>query len=138
MALGAIANIGKIPELRRRLLFTLGMIAVYRVGVFVTVPGANRSVMSDLVGGADQSLLGMLNLFSGGAIERVSIFALGIMPYVSASIILQLLTSIFKPLEELRKEGEIGQRKINQYTRYGTIALSLVQGVRHRPLPRER
>ncbi len=128
MALSAIANIGKIPELRRRLLFTLGMVAVYRVGVFVTTPGVNRTVMRDIVGGADQSLLGLLNLFSGGAIEQLSIFALGIMPYVSASIILQLLTSIFKPLEELRKEGEVGQRKINQYTRYGAVVLGIVQG----------
>ncbi len=128
MALGALANIGKIPELRRRLLFTLGMVAVYRVGVFVTTPGVNRAVMRDIVGGSDQSLLGMFNLFSGGALEQLSIFALGIMPYVSASIIIQLMTSIFKPLEELRKEGEIGQRKINQYTRYGAVLLGLVQG----------
>jgi len=129
MALGgALANIGKIPELRRRLLFTLGMIAVYRIGVFVTVPGANRTVMRETIGSAQDSFLGLLNMFSGGALERVSIFALGIMPYVSASIIIQLLTSIFKPLEELRKEGEMGQRKINQYTRYGTILLAIVQG----------
>src|SRR6478609_3366756 len=128
MALGALANIGKIPELRRRLLFTLGMVAVYRVGVFVTTPGVNRTVMRDIVGGSDQSFLGMFNLFSGGALEQLSIFALGIMPYVSASIIIQLLTSVFKPLEELRKEGEIGQRKINQYTRYGAVVLGLVQG----------
>ncbi|MEI8254151.1 MAG: preprotein translocase subunit SecY [Deltaproteobacteria bacterium] len=129
MALGALANIGKIPELRRRLLFTLGMVAVYRVGVFVTTPGVNRSVMRDIVGGADSSLLGMFNLFSGGALEQLSIFALGIMPYVSASIIIQLMSSIFKPLEELRKEGEVGQRKINQYTRYGAMVLGLVQGM---------
>ncbi len=129
MALGALANIGKIPELRRRLLFTLGMVAVYRVGVFVTTPGVNRSVMRDIVGGSDSSLLGMFNLFSGGALEQLSIFALGIMPYVSASIIIQLMTSIFKPLEELRKEGEVGQRKINQYTRYGAVVLGIVQGM---------
>lgn len=128
MALGALANIGKIPELRRRLLFSLGMIAVYRIGVFVTTPGVNRTVMRDIVGGSDQSLLGMFNLFSGGALEQLSIFALGIMPYVSASIIIQLLTSVFKPLEELRKEGELGQRKINQYTRYGAVLLGIVQG----------
>ncbi len=91
MALGALANIGKIPELRRRLLFTLGMVAVYRVGVFVTTPGVNRSVMRDIVGGSDSSLLGMFNLFSGGALEQLSIFALGIMPYITSSIILQIL-----------------------------------------------
>jgi preprotein translocase subunit SecY len=128
MALGTLANIGKIPELRRRILFTLGMVAIYRIGVFVTTPGANRAVMRDIVGGSDQSLLGMFNLFSGGALEQLSIFALGIMPYVSASIIIQLLTSIFKPLEELRKEGEVGQRKINQYTRYGAVLLGIIQG----------
>ncbi len=131
MALAALNNIVKIPELRRRLLFSLGMLAVYRVGVFVTVPGTDRKAMQEFLGGQDAggSLINLLNLFSGGALERVSIFALGVMPYVSASIIFQLLTSIFKPLEELRKEGEMGQRKINQYTRYATIALALVQGV---------
>lgn len=127
-ALSVLTNIGRIPELRRRLAFTLGMLAIYRVGIFVTTPGVNRSVMRDLVGGSDESILGMLNLFSGGAIEQLSIFALGIMPYVSASIVIQLLTSIFKPLEELRKEGELGQRKINQYTRYGAVVLGIVQG----------
>ncbi len=129
MALGALSNIAKIPELRRRLLFSLGMLAVYRVGVYVTVPGADRQAMQEFMGQSNNgSLLGMLNLFSGGALEQVSIFALGVAPYVSASIIFQLLSSIFKPLEELRKEGELGQRKINQYTRYATIVLALVQG----------
>ncbi len=130
MALAALNNIVKIPELRRRLLFSLGMLAVYRVGVFVTVPGTDRKAMQEFLGqDAGGSLINLLNLFSGGALERVSIFALGVMPYVSASIIFQLLTSIFKPLEELRKEGEMGQRKINQYTRYATIVLAMVQGV---------
>jgi preprotein translocase subunit SecY len=121
------ANIGKVPELRKRLLFTLGMMAVYRVGVFVTIPGVDRNVMQAVVSKQGGGLLGLFNLFSGGALGNLSIFALGIMPYVSASIILQLLTMVFKPLDELRKEGEQGQRKINQYTRYGTIALSFVQ-----------
>jgi preprotein translocase subunit SecY len=129
MALGALSNIAKIPELRRRLLFSLGMLAVYRVGVYVTVPGADRQAMQEFMGQDNSgSLLGMLNLFSGGALEQVSIFALGVAPYVSASILFQLLSSIFKPLEELRKEGEMGQRKINQYTRYATIVLAMVQG----------
>jgi preprotein translocase subunit SecY len=129
MATSALANITRIPELRRRMLFTLGMLAVYRVGVFVTVPGADRKAMQEFIGqDSSGSLLNLLNLFSGGALEQVSIFALGVMPYVSASIILQLLTSVFKPLEELRKEGEMGQRKINQYTRYATVVLALVQG----------
>ena len=121
------ANIGKVPELRKRVLYTLGMLAVYRIGVFVTIPGVDRNVMQQVVskGGG---LLGMFNLFSGGALSNLSIFALGIMPYVSASIILQLLTMVFKPLDELRKEGEQGTRKINQYTRYGTVVLSFVQG----------
>ncbi len=121
------SNIGKVPELRRRLLFTLGMMAVYRVGVFVTIPGVDRNVMQALVSKQGGGLLGLFNLFSGGALGNLSIFALGIMPYVSSSIILQLLTMVFKPLDELRKEGEQGTRKINQYTRYGTIVLSFVQ-----------
>src|SRR5579859_5485891 len=121
------ANIGKVPELRRRLLFTLFMLAVYRVGVFVTIPGVDRNVMQAVVSKQGGGLLGLFNMFSGGALGNLSIFALGIMPYVSASIILQLLTMVFKPLDELRKEGEQGQRKINQYTRYGTVILSFVQ-----------
>ncbi|WP_394826556.1 preprotein translocase subunit SecY [Pendulispora albinea] len=121
------ANIGKVPELRKRLLFTLVMLAVYRIGVFVTIPGVDRNVMQAVVNKQGGGLLGMLNMFSGGALGNLSIFALGIMPYVSASIVLQLLAMVFKPLEELRKEGEQGQRKINQYTRYGTIVLSVVQ-----------
>ena len=124
-SLAGFANIGKVPELRRRVLYTLFMLAVYRVGVFVTIPGVDRNVMQSLMnkqGGG--GLLGIFNLFSGGALSNLSIFALGIMPYVSASIILQLLAMVFKPLEELRKEGESGMRKINQYTRYGTLGIS--------------
>jgi preprotein translocase subunit SecY len=124
--MSAFANIVKIPELRRRILFTLGMLAVYRIGIFVTTPGVDRNVMKKIVS-TQGGLLGMFNLFSGGALEQLSIFALGIMPYVTASIILSLLAVVIKPLEELRKEGEAGNRKINQYTRYGTVALSLVQ-----------
>ncbi|MFW5875954.1 MAG: preprotein translocase subunit SecY [Myxococcota bacterium] len=126
--MSAIANIAKIPELRRRILFTVGMLAVYRIGIFVTTPGVDRNVLGRIVQEQSGTFLGMFNLFSGGALEQLSIFALGIMPYVSASIILSLMTVVIKPLEELRKEGEAGQRKINQYTRYGTIALSVVQG----------
>jgi preprotein translocase subunit SecY len=125
----AFANIAKIPELRRRVLFSLAMLAVYRIGIFVTVPGVNRNVMREYVQGAGGGFLGLFNLFSGGALEQLSIFALGIMPYVSASIILQLMTVVVKPLEELRKEGEAGQRKINQYTRYGAVVLSVVQSL---------
>jgi len=124
----ALANIAKIPELRRRILFTLMMVAVYRLGIFVTTPGVNRIAMRQIVR-SQGGFLGMFNLFSGGALEQLSIFALGIMPYVSSSIILQLMSVVVKPLEELRKEGEAGQRKINQYTRYGTIVLSTIQGI---------
>src|SRR6478672_11025390 len=126
-ALSGFANIGKVPELRKRLLFTLGVLAVYRIGVFVTIPGVDRNVMQAVLSKQGAGLMGLFNMFSGGALGNLSIFALGIMPYVSASIILQLLTMVFKPLDELRKEGESGTRKINQYTRYGTIVLSLVQ-----------
>jgi preprotein translocase subunit SecY len=127
MALGGFANITKIPELRKRILFTLGMLAVYRVGVFITAPGVDRNVMRSVVAKQSGGLLGLFNLFSGGALENLSIFALGIMPYVSSSIILQLMGMVYKPVDELRKEGEQGRRKIDQYTRYGTIVLSAFQ-----------
>jgi len=128
VAVGSFANIGKIPELRKRIFFTLALLAVYRIGVFVTVPGVNRVEMSNLIStGGSASFLGMFNMFSGGALEQLSIFALGIMPYVSASIILQLLTVVVPKLDQLNKEGEQGRRKINQYTRYGTILLSMIQ-----------
>ncbi|MDJ0766446.1 MAG: preprotein translocase subunit SecY [Myxococcota bacterium] len=122
-----IANIGKIPELRKRIFFTLGILAVYRIGVFVTVPGVNRYVMRKLVAEGSGSFMGLFNMFSGGALEQLSILALGIMPYVTSSIIMQLLSSVIPRLAELRKEGEAGHRKINQYTRYGTVILSIFQ-----------
>ena len=126
--LGGFSNIGKVPELRKRVIFTLFMLAIYRIGVFVTVPGVDRRVMQAVMSKqSGQGLLGLFNMFSGGAIGNVSIFALGIMPYISASIAFQLLSMVFKPLEELRKEGEQGTRKINQYTRYATIVLCLFQ-----------
>ncbi|MBK7535096.1 MAG: preprotein translocase subunit SecY [Myxococcales bacterium] len=122
-------NIGKIPELRKRILFTLAMLAVYRIGVFITVPGVNRVEMANVITkGGSGSLLGMFNMFSGGALQQLSIFALGIMPYVSASIVIQLLTVVIPKLDQLNKEGEQGRRKINQLTRYGTILLAAVQG----------
>src|SRR3974390_2841782 len=126
-ALSAFANIGKVPELRRRILLTVLLLAVYRIGVFVTIPGVDRTVMNAVMHKQGAGLLGLFNMFSGGALSNLSIFALGIMPYVSASIILQLMAMVFKPLEELRKEGEQGMRKLNQYTRYATVGLSLVQ-----------
>ena len=122
-------NIGKIPELRKRILFTLAMLAVYRIGVFITVPGVNRAEMANVVTkGGSGSFLGMLDMFSGGALQKLSIFALGIMPYVSASIVIQLLTVVVPKLDQLNKEGEQGRRRINQLTRYGTILLAAVQG----------
>src|SRR5687767_3603275 len=104
------------------------MLAVYRIGVFITVPGVNRVEMGNLISKSTGSFLGMFNMFSGGALEQMSIFALGIMPYVSASIVMQLLTVVIPKLGELNKEGEQGRRKINQLTRYGTILLAIVQG----------
>jgi preprotein translocase subunit SecY len=122
------SNITKVPELRRRIGFSLAVIAVYRVGVFITTPGVDRSVMQQVV--ANQGgLLGLFNMFSGGALEQLSIFALGIMPYVTASIIMQLMGMVSKTVEELRKEGESGRRKLEQYTRYGTIVLSCFQSM---------
>jgi preprotein translocase subunit SecY len=118
----------RIPELRRRLLFTLGMLAVYRIGVAVPCPGIDSDAVAAYFDKVANSIMGQINLFSGGALERFSIFALGIMPYISASIILQLLTVVVPYLERLSKEGEAGRRKITQYTRYGTLVLALVQG----------
>src|SRR5690349_23115324 len=126
-ALSGFQNITKVPELRKRVLFTLGMLAVYRIGVFITAPGVDRNVMRSVVAKQSGGLLGLFNLFSGGALENLSIFALGIMPYVSSSIILQLMGMVYKPIDELRKEGEQGRRRLDQYTRYGTIGLSLFQ-----------
>jgi preprotein translocase subunit SecY len=116
----------KVPELRRRILFTLMIIAIYRVGVFITTPGVDRAVMRSIVSGQG-GLLGLFNMFSGGALENLSIFALGIMPYISASIIMQLLGMVSKQVEEMKKEGEAGRRKLEQFTRYGTIVLSAFQ-----------
>lgn len=123
---GGFSNITKVPELRRRIGFTLVVLAIYRIGVFITTPGVDRSVMRAIVHG-QSGLLGLFNLFSGGAVANLSIFALGIMPYVSASIIMQLLGLVSKQVEELRKEGETGRRKLEQWTRYGAVALSVFQ-----------
>lgn len=125
----SVANIGRMPELRQRIFYTLLLLAVYRVGVFITIPGVNREVMQQYMAGSSSGFLGLFNMFSGGAIEQLSIFALGIMPYISSSIILQLLTVVVPALDRLNKEGEQGRNKINQYTRYGTVALSIVQGI---------
>lgn len=121
-------NIFKIPELRRRVLITLALLIVYRLGVQVPVPGIDRIALASFFANTKGTLLGMFDMFSGGALENLSIFALGIMPYISASIILQLLTVVFPYLAQLKKEGEQGRKKITQYTRYGTVVLSIIQG----------
>ncbi len=124
----SLKNISSVPELSKRLLFTLGMLSVYRMGIFVSVPGVDRSVMEQYMRSARTGFAGLFDLFSGGAMSQLSVFALGIMPYISASIILQLMAVVIPSLERLQKEGEQGRRKINQYTRYGTVLLSLFQG----------
>jgi len=123
-----IQNIFSIPELRRRILFTLGMLAVYRVGCHVPTPGIDASVLAKFFEGTQGTLLGLVSAFTGGALKRMTVFALGIMPYISASIILQLLTVVFEPVERLAKEGEQGRKTITKWTRYGTIILSVIQG----------
>lgn len=115
-------------QLTKKILFTLGFLALYRIGVHVPIPGVNSEALAEFFKDQGGNLLGMFNMFSGGAAERFSIFALGVMPYISASIIVQLLTVIVPHLEALSKEGDAGRKKINQYTRYGTIAIALVQG----------
>jgi preprotein translocase subunit SecY len=126
--LEGVSNASHIPELRRRLLFTAGMLAVYRIGVAVPTPGIDGQALSSFFDAARSTLFGWINLFSGGALERFSVFALGIMPYISVAIILDVLKVASPYLDELYKEGEAGRRKITQYTRYGTVLLSIVQG----------
>jgi len=125
---GGFGNIFKIPELKRRILYTLALLVVYRVGVHVPVPGIDSVALAEIFDRAKGTILGIFNMFSGGALERLSVFALGIMPYISASIILQLMTVVIPHLEQLKKEGEQGRKKITQYTRYGTVILSIIQG----------
>jgi preprotein translocase subunit SecY len=126
--LDGFQNATRVPELRRRILFTVAMLGVYRTGVAIPTPGIDGQALAAFFEQARNTMLGLVNMFSGGALERFSIFALGIMPYISSSIILQLLTVVFPYLEKLSKEGELGRRKITQYTRYGTILLSVIQG----------
>ncbi len=121
-------NIGKIPELKRRILQTIFLLAVYRVGAHIPTPGINADALAAFFKQAQGTLLGLFDMFSGGAMRQLSVFALGIMPYISASIILQLLTVVIPHLERLSKEGEAGRKKITQYTRYGTVVLSVIQG----------
>lgn len=126
--MSGLQSAANIPELRRRIIFTLLMLAIYRMGVQIPTPGINGEALAAFFEQSSNTLFGMFNMFSGGALENFSIFALGIMPYISASIIIQLLTVVIPQLETLKKEGEAGRRKITQYTRYGTIGLSIIQG----------
>ena len=125
----AIQNMFRIPDLRNRVLFTLALLAVYRIGAHIYTPGINSAVLDQLFQQAQGSVLGIFDLFSGGSFRKLTIFALGIMPYITASIILQLMQVVFPYLERLQKEGELGRRKITQYTRYLTIVLSVIQSL---------
>jgi preprotein translocase subunit SecY len=129
MAIDSVKNLFAIAELRKRVLFTLGMLIVYRIGGHIPTPGINTAALAQLVEQARGTMFGLYNMFSGDNLSRMTIFALGIMPYISASIILQLLTVVWPYLERISKEGELGRRKITQYTRYGTIVLSIVQSL---------
>lgn len=122
-------QMGQFTELRQRILFLLGALIVYRIGTFIPVPGVNPGALAALFGQQSGTILDMFNMFSGGALERASLLALGIMPYISASIIIQLMTAVVPKLEQLKKEGESGRRKITQYTRYGTVVLATFQAI---------
>ncbi|MGD9830808.1 MAG: preprotein translocase subunit SecY [Burkholderiales bacterium] len=124
-----VGKTGRYGDLRKRLLFLLGALVVFRIGAHIPVPGIDPNALAELFKGQQGGILGMFNMFSGGALSRFTIFALGIMPYISASIIVQLMTAVYPPLEALRKEGEAGRRKITQYTRYGTLGLALFQAM---------
>jgi preprotein translocase subunit SecY len=126
-ALPNVGRTGRYGDLKRRLLFLLGALFVFRIGAHIPVPGIDPNVLAELFRGQQGGILGMFNMFSGGALSRFTIFALGIMPYISASIIMQLMTAVVPQLDQLRKEGEAGRRKITQYTRYGTVLLALFQ-----------
>jgi preprotein translocase subunit SecY len=127
--LQALTNLFRIEDLRKRVLFTLGLLAVYRIGAHIPTPGINNELVNQLFSQAAGTALGIFDLFSGGTFRRMTIFALGIMPYITSSIILQLMTVVFPYLERLQKEGELGRRKITQYTRYLTIVLSIIQSL---------
>ena len=126
---GATQGVGKVNELRNRILFLLGALLVFRIGAHIPVPGIDPAAMAAFFNEQRGTILGMFNMFSGGALSRLTVFALGIMPYISASIIFQLAGAVFPKLEELKKEGEAGRRKITEYTRYATVGLALMQGL---------
>jgi len=122
-------NIFRIPDLRKRVLFTLGILAVYRLGAWIPTPGVNANQLDIMFSNANSSMFGLMDLFSGGTLRRMTIFALGIMPYITASIIFQLLTVVYEPLARIQKEGELGRRKITQWTRYLTVILGALQSI---------
>src|SRR5262245_33741875 len=123
----SLRNLFAIPDLRNRVLFTLGMLAVYRIGAFIPTPGINPAALAELSRQMQNTMFGLYDMFTGGQLSQITIFALGVMPYISASIILQLLTVVWPYLERISKEGELGRRKITQYTRYLTLLLAIVQ-----------
>src|ERR1700732_4774874 len=122
----ALPNQGGLNELKRRIFFLIGALLVYRIGSHVPIPGLDPARLAELFSG-NRDIFGLFNLFSGGALARLTVFALGVMPYISASIIIQLLTVVWPVMEQLKKEGQAGRRKISQYTRYGTLLLSTIQ-----------
>lgn len=127
--IGSLKSIAEIPELRKRVLFTLGMLAIYRLGAFIPTPGINADAFEEAVRELGGSIFGLMAIFSGGSMRRLTVFALGIMPYITASIVLQLLTVVSPTLAKLQKEGELGRRVITRYTRYLTVGLSVFQGL---------
>ncbi len=127
--MAGFANITKIPELKRRIIFTLLMLVVYRIGCFIPTPGVDAEALMSFFARQQRTIFGMFDMFSGGALERLSVFALGIMPYISASIIIELLKVVIPAIDRLYKEGESGIKKIKQYTRYGTLVIAAIQGL---------
>jgi preprotein translocase subunit SecY len=127
--IGTFQNIARIPELRRRILFTLGILAVYRLGAYIPTPGINAEALAQFMQATAGTLFGLYDLFVGGAFQNAAVFALGIMPYISASIIMQLIGTVIPFIQRLQKEGEEGRRKITQYTRYGTVLIAIVQSL---------
>jgi preprotein translocase subunit SecY len=129
MAASPLAGLGKMTELRQRIVFVLGAMVIYRLGSHIPIPGVDPAAVAALFEQTRGSIIDVFNMFSGGALKRLSLFALGVMPYISASIIIQMMTSVIPHLEQLKKEGESGRRKITQYTRYGTVLLATFQGL---------
>src|SRR5271163_1879539 len=123
------SNLGKAKELRDRILFTLAMLIIARLGTYIPMPGIDPAKMAQMISQQQGGLLDMFNMLSGGAVQRMAIFALGIMPYISSSIIIQLMQTVIPELETLKKEGEAGRKTLNQYTRYGTVVLAAMQAI---------